>query len=106
MVLPLITARNILSCPVPLETRQPQEINLVTSCYSRSGTTLRGLLLNAYAFGKIGQLLLIASIIAYVAGGIMLILSVLGLWHSRHAAPQQELFGGSGRPSGSPATAS
>ena len=69
------------------------------------GTTLRGLLLNAYAFWKIGQLLLIASIIAYVAGGIMLILSLLGLWHSRHTAPQQELFGGSGRPSGSPATA-
>jgi hypothetical protein len=62
------------------------------------GTTLRGLLLNAYAFWKIAQILLIAFIIAYIAGAIMLILSLLGLLHSRRTAPQEELFGGSGRP--------
>jgi uncharacterized SAM-binding protein YcdF (DUF218 family) len=57
------------------------------------GTTLRGLLLNAYAFWQIGQILLIAFIIAYIAGAIMLVLSLFGLWHSRRAAPQEELFG-------------
>lgn len=61
------------------------------------GTTLRGLLLNAYAFWKIGQILLIAFIIAYIAGGLLLILSVLGFLHSRRAPAQQELFGEPGQ---------
>lgn len=61
------------------------------------GTTLRGLLLNAYAFWKIGQILLIAFIIAYIAGGILLILSLLGLWHSRRTPPERELFGEAGQ---------
>ena len=61
------------------------------------GETLRGLLLNAYAFWKIGQILLIAAICAFVAGGLMLILSALGLVHWRRATPEAELFGGSGR---------
>lgn len=56
------------------------------------GTTLRGLLLNAYAFWKIGQILLIALIIAYIAGVIMLILSVLGFLHSRRTPADRELF--------------
>jgi hypothetical protein len=47
------------------------------------GTTLRGLLLNAYAFWQMGQIALIASIVAFVAGGIMLILAALGFWHRR-----------------------
>jgi hypothetical protein len=57
------------------------------------GETLRGLLLNAYAFWKIGQILFIAAICAFVAGGLMLILSVLGLAHWRRAVPGAELFG-------------
>lgn len=56
------------------------------------GTTLRGLLLNAYAFWKIGQILLIALIIAYIAGVVMLILSVLGFLHSRRTPAERELF--------------
>ena len=57
------------------------------------GTTLRGLLLNAYAFWQIGQILLIAFIIAYIAGAIMLVLAALGLWHSRRTPERAELFG-------------
>ena len=60
------------------------------------GTTLRGLLLNAYAFWQIGQILLIAFIVAYIAGAIMLVLSIIGLLHSRRTTPQEELFGGTG----------
>jgi hypothetical protein len=57
------------------------------------GTTLRGLLLNAYAFWQIGQLALIASIIAFVAGVIVLILSGLGFWHLRRTPTEAELVG-------------
>ena len=48
------------------------------------GTTLRGLLLNAYAFWQMGQIALIASIVSFAAGVIMLILAGLGFWHRRH----------------------
>jgi len=57
------------------------------------GTTLRGLLLNAYAFWQIGQLALIASIVAFVAGVIVLILSGLGFWHLRRTPAEAELVG-------------
>ena len=49
------------------------------------GETLRGLLLNAYAFGKMGTIAGIAAISAYVGGGVMLVLGGLGLWHARRA---------------------
>jgi hypothetical protein len=45
------------------------------------GTTLRGLLLNAYAFGKVAQIAGIAAIVSFVGGGILLVLSVLGFVH-------------------------
>ena len=57
------------------------------------GTTLRGLLLNAYAFWQIGQIALIAAIVAFVAGAILLILSGLGFWHLRRTPAEAELVG-------------
>jgi hypothetical protein len=56
------------------------------------GTTLRGLLLNAYAFWKMGQIMLIAGIVAFAAAGLMLILSILGFAHLRRASPEAEVF--------------
>lgn len=53
------------------------------------GNTLRGLLLNAYAFWQVGQIALIAAIIAWVAGAITLVLVALGFWH-RHRTPVEE----------------
>ncbi len=47
------------------------------------GETLRGLLLNAYAFGTIGVIAGIAAIAAFVAAGLLLVLSLLGLFHAR-----------------------
>ncbi len=47
------------------------------------GETLRGLLLNAYAFGTMGTIAGIAAIAAYIAGVVMLILAGLGLVHAR-----------------------
>jgi hypothetical protein len=55
------------------------------------GNTLRGLLLNAYAFWQMGQIALIAAIISFAAGVIMLILAGLGFWHSRHIPAGTEL---------------
>lgn len=45
------------------------------------GETLRGLLLNAYAFWTVGMIAQIAALVAFTAAGIMAILTVLGFWH-------------------------
>ena len=56
------------------------------------GETLRGLLLNAYAFWKVGQIAFIAAIGAFIAGGVMAILSILGFWHLRQVPVEEELL--------------
>jgi hypothetical protein len=56
------------------------------------GETLRGLLLNAYAFWKFGQLAFIGSIVFFVMAGIMLVLTTLGVWHLRRARPTEQIF--------------
>jgi hypothetical protein len=56
------------------------------------GETLRGLLLNAYAFWKIGQIALWAGIAAFALAGVMLVLTVLGFWHLRRVSPTEELM--------------
>ena len=45
------------------------------------GETLRGLLLSAYAWGKVGTIAGIAAIVAFVAAGLMALLSILGIVH-------------------------
>lgn len=47
------------------------------------GSTLRGLLLNAYAFGTIGKIAGIASIAAFLGGAVLLLLSLLGMRHAK-----------------------
>lgn len=56
------------------------------------GETLRGLLLNAYAFWKMGQIAKLAGIAAFALAGIMAVLSVLGFWHLRRVSPTEELL--------------
>jgi len=58
------------------------------------GETLRGLLLNAYAFGTMGTIAGIAAIAAFIAGAVMLVLSGLGLVHARRVAPGAEILSG------------
>jgi hypothetical protein len=58
------------------------------------GTTLRGLLLNAYAFWEMGQIMLIGAIVALVAAATMLIMSALGVAHLRRVPAGAEMFGG------------
>jgi hypothetical protein len=50
------------------------------------GETLRGLLLSAYAWSTVGRIAGIAAVAAFVAAGVMLVLSLLGLAHHRRAA--------------------
>jgi hypothetical protein len=57
------------------------------------GETLRGLLLNAYAFATVGTIAGIAAICAFVAAAVMLVLGGLGLWHARRVPPEQEILG-------------
>lgn len=49
------------------------------------GNTLRGLLLNAYAFGTMGTIAGIAAVAAFVGAVVMIILSALGLRHAKQA---------------------
>jgi hypothetical protein len=56
------------------------------------GETLRGLLLNAYAFWKIGQIALIASIVSFILAAAMAILATLGFVHGRRVRPDEEFL--------------
>ena len=56
------------------------------------GTTLRGMLLNAYAFWKMGQIALWAAIVSFAGAALLLILSGLGFYHARKVAPAAEVF--------------
>ncbi len=55
------------------------------------GTTLRGLLLEAYAFWVFGQIALIAGIAAFALAFLMALLVALGFWHARKAKDTDEL---------------
>jgi hypothetical protein len=56
------------------------------------GETLRGLLLNAYAFATMGMIAGIAAIAAFIAAAIMFVLGGLGLMHARRTSPDAEVL--------------
>jgi hypothetical protein len=58
------------------------------------GETLRGLLLNAYAFGTMGTIAGIAAIAAFIAAAVMLLLSGFGLFHARRTSAEAEILPG------------
>lgn len=53
------------------------------------GETLRGLLLTAFAWSTVGMIAGYAAIAAFVAGGVMLVLVLLGLRHHHKVVVQQ-----------------
>jgi len=55
------------------------------------GETLRGLLLNAYAFGQMGTIALYGAIVAFIGAAVMLLLSLLGLAHLRRVPAEAEV---------------
>ena len=69
------------------------------------GETLRGLLLNAYAFGTMGMIAGIAAIAAFIAALVMLILGGLGLMHARRVSPAADMLTGRPARAESPGTA-
>jgi hypothetical protein len=66
------------------------------------GETLRGLLLNAYAFGTMGKLMGYAALVAFGASALLLVLSILGLFHASRATT--EIRVGQAEPTLEPAT--
>ena len=55
------------------------------------GTTLRGLLLNAYAFGTVATIAGIGAIVSFVGAAILLVLSGLGFVHARRVGRAVEV---------------
>jgi hypothetical protein len=55
------------------------------------GTTLRGMLLNAYGWWKMGQIALVSAIASFVLAGAASALSVLGLLHFRRVPVTEEI---------------
>jgi hypothetical protein len=53
------------------------------------GETLRGLLLSAFAWSTVGRIAGFAAIAAFIAGGLMLVLVLLGLRHHHQVVVQQ-----------------
>jgi hypothetical protein len=59
---------------------------------SFTGTTLRGLLLEAYAFAKIGTIMLWGAIASFALAAIMSVLVGLGFWHARQVTDEEQLL--------------
>lgn len=71
----------------PKDTALAQEVQTVFR-----GTTLRGMLLEAYAFGKIGQVMLWGAIASFIGAAFLAVLVGLGLAHARRTEPSEQLF--------------
>ena len=56
------------------------------------GTTLRGLLLEAYAFSTVGTIMLYGAIAAFISAAILAVLVGLGFWHASRTAPEKDLL--------------
>jgi hypothetical protein len=59
---------------------------------SFQGTTLRGLLLEAYAFSTIGEIMLWGAIASFILAAAMALLVGLGLTHARRTEPEAQMF--------------
>ncbi len=58
---------------------------------SFQGTTLRGLLLEAYAYGTIGTIALVAAIVSFVLAAVSLLLTLAGYMHWRRTSPAVQI---------------
>ena len=59
---------------------------------SFQGTTLRGLLLEAYAFSEIGAVMLVGAIASFILAAIMAALVGLGFWHAQRTPEEERLL--------------
>ena len=58
------------------------------------GETLRGLLLNAYAFGTMGKIAVYAAWTSFIGAGLLLLLALLGFRHLRTVPVEKEVLVG------------
>jgi hypothetical protein len=58
---------------------------------SFQGTTLRGMLLEAYAFSTIGTIMLWGTIAYFVAAFVLAVLVAFGVWHARRVPAEARL---------------
>ena len=56
------------------------------------GTTLRGMLLNAYGFWQMGQIAWIGAIVSFAGAALLLILSLFGVAHLRRVPEAAEVL--------------
>jgi hypothetical protein len=56
------------------------------------GTTLRGLLLEAYGFGTISVIMLWAAIVSFIGAAVLLLLTAMGIRHSNRVSAEERLF--------------
>jgi len=56
------------------------------------GTTLRGLLLEAYAFSEIGAIMLWGAIASFILAAVMSVLVGLGFWHARRTPEEAQML--------------
>jgi hypothetical protein len=59
---------------------------------SFTGTTLRGLLLEAYAFSKIGVVMMWGAIASFLLAAVMSVLVGLGFWHAARTSEETQLL--------------
>jgi hypothetical protein len=59
---------------------------------SFQGTTLRGLLLEAYAFSTIGQIMLWGAMASFLLAAMMLVLAALGFRHASSTAVEKRML--------------
>src|ERR1700722_7079987 len=72
---------------------EPTNTKLATlETTSFQGTTLRGLLLEAYGFSKIGTIMLIGSIASFVLALVLLGFVALGFRHAQRIPAEEELL--------------
>ena len=72
---------------------QPKNTQLATLKQTTfQGTTLRGLLLEAYAFSTIGTIMLYGAIASFIAAAIIAVLVGLGFGHASRASAEERLL--------------
>ncbi len=76
----------------PSNTALAQEVQT-----SFQGTTLRGLLLEAYGFSQIGAIALWGAIVSFALAALMALLVAFGFWHARRTPETIELAVGLAR---------
>jgi hypothetical protein len=56
------------------------------------GTTLRGLLLEAYGFAEIGTVMLWGAIASFALAAVMAVLVGLGFWHAARVPEDEQIL--------------